>query len=263
MAEGNIEAEFSDVEIAGERALRCTTREVQMAFGLGPAFAGESAEQRSRQLLEALGPDLRCLRWGRQVHGREIAVVTHGADPGAEAMDCVGSCDALVTADLGVGLMVWTADCVPILLEGPGVVAAIHSGWRGSAADIVGAVLRKLERKYGVTPDQLRAALGPAISGAHYEVGPEVIDALTSVGVEGDEWRRRERVDLRLFLSGRLHQLGVSRGSIGVIGPCTLSSPSLASYRRDGSSAGRQFSMIYRRGGGDGAAGDCDRRPRS
>ncbi len=263
MMEGNINTTFSEIEIAGERALSRTTGGVRMAFGLGPATAGERSELRSLEILKALHPEIQGLRWGRQVHGSEVAVVANEAGVGVTGSVCVGSCDAFVTAEAGVGLMVWTADCVPILLGGPGVVAAIHSGWRGTAADIVGVVLRRLERDYGVSPDQLWAALGPAISGTHYEVGPEVIAALETLGLESDEWRRRDRVDLRLFLASRLRQLGVDGGSIGVIGPCTYSSPHLASYRRDGNEAGRQFSLIYRRDGDVEAAGDGARCPRS
>lgn len=248
IGEGNIGSLFSEIDIAGEQALSRRVERSQMTFGLGPAHTGRKPELRARELLTALGSDLLGLRWGHQVHGSDVVVIGSESDGSLTGTGCVGSCDALVTDQPGVGLVVWTADCVPVLLEGPGVVAAIHSGWRGTAADIVGVVIHRLEREFGVTSGQLYAALGPAISGLHYEVGPEVIDALGSIGSDSEDWRRDDHIDLRLLLADRLRQLGVRRESIGIIGPCTFSTACLASYRRDGDSAGRQFSLVYLRG---------------
>jgi YfiH family protein len=249
--EATIETTISESEIAGERLLEGSFGGARMLFGLGPPLAADPTEIRSLRLLNALAPAIHGLRWGRQVHGREIASITGDPDRGFGGAACVGECDALVTTEPGVGLMVWTADCVPILLEGPGVVAAIHSGWRGTAADIVGAVVHTFAVDYGVAADQIHAVLGPAISGPQYEVGTGVINALEAVGSDDDAWRRDNRVDLRLFLAGRLRRLGVKPGSIGVIGPCTASTAQLASYRRDGVDAGRQWSLVYRGCSGD------------
>jgi len=246
--EGSIVHLFSEIEIAGEQAISSTAEGFRMAFGLGPARPERKPEFRCRELLTALESDLVGLRWGRQVHGTDVVVLDGRWVGAVTGVTCVGSCDALITDQPGIGLIVWSADCVPILVAGPGVVAAIHSGWRGSAADIVGVVIRRLERTFGITADRLVVALGPAISGSHYEVGREVIGALESVGSETGDWRREDRVDLRLFLTGRLRQLGVPRESISVIGPCTYATPALASFRRDGDAAGRQFSLVYLRG---------------
>jgi YfiH family protein len=230
-----------------------------MLFGLGPPLESAPTETRGLRLLEALRPTIDRLRWARQVHGREVDVISSERDGELADATCTGECDALLTTDPGTGLLVWTADCVPILLEGPGVVAAVHSGWRGTAADIVGAVFHTLESGYGVAAEKIRAALGPAISGPRYEVGPEVVRALETVGLADDTWHQGNRVDLRLFLAARLRQLGVLPGSIAVVGPCTASTPHLASFRRDGGDAGRQWSLIYRECDG----GDKSRRPRN
>jgi hypothetical protein len=151
-----------------------------------------------------------------------------------------------MTADTGLGLVVWTADCVPILITGDGVVAAVHAGWRGSVADVAGAVVRRFAVEYGVPPRTLRAMLGPAISGPRYEVSREVIDGLRAYGLDEKRWRNENRVDLRGFLAARLENLGLEPEAIDTVGPCTASTPELASYRRDGVRAGRQWSMIYR-----------------
>jgi YfiH family protein len=261
--EGTIDAGYSEIEIAGERALEYSSGDVRMVFGLGPATGGAAAEDRCLGLLDALEPRVRALRWGRQVHGRAVASIASEPERPLTGAACVGRCDALMTGETGVGLLVWAADCVPILLHGDGVIAAAHSGWRGTAADVVGAVVRRFAVEFGVPADLLEAHLGPAISGPRYEVGPEVIEALEAVGLDADDWRRGDRVDLRLFLGARLRDLGLLPDSVRVIGPCTASTPDLASYRRDGAAAGRQFSLIYREPAAEDTAEDPLRRPRS
>ena len=173
---------FSSTEIGEERALERSTPSSRMVFGLGPPAHEGDRDARARRILSALEDDVVCLRWGHQVHGRDIETVRHSADRGLPGAAVVGTCDGLVTAESGVALMVWTADCVPVLLEAPGVVAAVHSGWRGTAADIVGAAVRRLEDEHGASPENIVAVLGPAISGPRYEVAAEVVEALLSVG---------------------------------------------------------------------------------
>lgn len=222
--------------------------DVRLCFGLGPAVGSRPAEERAQDLLEAVRPGLRALRWARQVHGRLVASL--GSEPARPLLGaaCVGRCDALITAETGLGLMVWTADCVPVLVSGGGVVAAVHAGWRGAAADIVGAVVDRFRAEYGVAPDGLHAALGPAISGPAYPVGDEVIEALGGFGIAEASWRDGNHVDLRGFLAARLEALGLCRERVETVGPCTASTPELASFRRDGAAAGRQWSLVYRAG---------------
>jgi len=234
------------MRIADDRALDFRSGGVRMLYAFGPARPTGSPEDRLRRLMADPGVRVGAVRWGEQVHGRVIASLA--AEPGRplENAACVGRCDALMTADAGVGLVVWTADCVPILIYGDGVVAAVHSGWRGSAADIAGAVVRRFVVEYGVAPQNLRAMLGPAVSGPQYEVSREVIDGLREFGLDEARWRKKNHVDLRSFLAARLEDLGLEPTMIDVVGPCTALTPELASYRRDGVGAGRQWSMIYR-----------------
>jgi copper oxidase (laccase) domain-containing protein len=82
------------------------------------------------------------------------------------------------------------------------------------------------------------------VCGRHYQVGPEVIAALERAGVPPAGWRDGDRVDLRAFLAGQLAGLGV--GGVQAVGPCTFDTPALASYRRDGAAAGRQWSLVWR-----------------
>lgn len=234
--------------IGDDRALDFNLDGARMLFAFGPARPAESPEERLLRLMADPGAQIDAVRWGEQIHGRVIASLA--AEPGRplKKAACVGRCDALMTAEAGVGLVIWTADCVPVLIAGDGVVAAVHSGWRGSVSDVAGAVVRRFEIEFGVPPHHLRAMLGPAISGSQYEVSREVIDSLRQFNLDETRWRLDNQVDLRGFLAARLEDLGLKSTMIGIAGPCTALTPELASYRRDGADAGRQWSMIYRTG---------------
>jgi len=175
------------------------------------------------------------------------------------SVSCVGACDGLMTDLVDVGLVVWTADCVPVLLAGGGAVAAIHSGWRGTAAGIVADAVDLMRSTHSVEPSQIRAVIGPAVGGCHYQVGDEVVEALADRGIPEVVWLERRpggecRVDLRALLRAELEAAGIPPDGIELEGGCTFCDPTLASYRRDGAAAGRQWSMIVRRGNRAGEA---------
>ena len=177
----------------------------------------------------------------QQVHGTNV--VTAAAD----ATRVVA--DGIATASPGTLVGIVTADCVPVLLLGPRrrVVAAVHAGWRGAAAGIVDEALAHLHRAFGVEPDEVEAALGPAIGACCYEVGPEVREAFTrtSGDTTTSAWRAvddRLRLDVRRAVALLLERAGVR--TIATIGPCTRCSPEYCSYRRDGAGCGRQLSFI-------------------
>jgi YfiH family protein len=232
--------------VGDDRALSFEVAGARMLFGFGPPAPVDPPEERMRRLLTAIGSEIEAIRWGEQIHGRLVASLAVEANHFLDTAICVGRCDALMTADPRIGLAVWTADCVPILVAGDGVVAAVHSGWRGSVADIAGTVVRRFAVEYGVPAHHLRAMLGPAISGPRYEVSREVVDALREFSDDEQRWLEENHVDLRAFLAARLEDLGLEPAAIEIVGPCTASTPDLASYRRDGADAGRQWSMVYR-----------------
>ena len=211
-----------------------------MGFGLGPPAGGPGLDERLSAVLAEPDLELAAVRRCRQVHGRRVHPVG-GVGP---AIAEVGDGDALVPASPGVGLLVVTADCVPVLMAGGGTAAAVHAGWRGCAADVVGAVVAAVGEGWGVAASRLRVALGPAVCGACYQVGPEVPAALARLEPGEARWRRGDRVDLRAFLRARLEALGVPAERIESVGGCTLEDPELASYRRDGDRAGRQWSLV-------------------
>ncbi len=214
-----------------------------MAFSAGPAIGEPDRTHRLSMIGKAHPDELRSISHCRQVHGSTVHRI--GGESGA--IEMVGVGDGLVTDQPGRGLLIWTADCVPVLLATHGVVAAVHSGWRGSAADVIEVAVSVLVKDYGATPRDLHVALGPSVCGSCYEVGGEVPDALRRFGLDEARWLNGEHVDLRGFLAARLEALGVPPERIEAVGGCTVESPDLASYRRDGDRAGRQWSMVYLR----------------
>lgn len=217
-----------------------------LAFGRGPREAASDRGRRAAEVLEALTPEVRAVRWCRQVHG--VLAASLSDEPGEPQRGAaeVGRCDGLITAEDGLAVGVWTADCVPVLLAGGGVAAAVHSGWRGTAAGVVPRVVRRIAVEHGVSPDQLHAAIGPAVGRCHYQVGAEVVSALDDLGVDRRLWLEDDRVGLRPLIAAELEAVGVPRPRIETVGPCTACDERYASYRRDGEAAGRQLSFVVR-----------------
>ena len=212
-----------------------------------------SSDAAGRALAAGLvAPDADVVRL-TQVHGR-IALTFE--EPARKRRSSVlGTADAMITNQQNVLLAVASADCVPIVLADPetGWIAAVHAGWRGTAARVLDAALDALAAR-GVRPENLCAALGPSISRDRYEVGPEVVAALRNayreVGVPADAVRKgradRHFVDVAAFNEAALRARGVGAERIATSGLCTASTPDLPSWRRDGAGAGRILTGIVR-----------------
>jgi len=177
----------------------------------------------------------------RQVHGTRVVTAELDTEP-PEA-------DGVASARRGLAVGVVTADCVPALLlaRRRGVVAAVHAGWRGAAAGVLEAALAHLHAQFGVEPTDVEAVLGPSIGSCCYRVGGEVQAAFTArTGARtAAAWAPAgDRLVLDLRVAERLLLEAAGVRSVAVVGPCTACSPELASYRRDGASAGRQIGFI-------------------
>jgi YfiH family protein len=132
----------------------------------------------------AFGVTFEDLVFARQVHGAQATLVgpgmrgrgTHSDD------DALPGADVLVTVTPGVTLVIMVADCVPLALVDPEahVLAAVHAGWRGTAAGAVGAALRSM-RERGAETGRIHAFVGPAVHRDRYQVSDEVSRALRAV----------------------------------------------------------------------------------
>ena len=167
----------------------------------------------------------------KQIHS-DVSFVAH--EPG-----CIGEGDAIVTRDPGVAVSIRTADCFPILLADPETraVAAIHAGWRGTAAGVVRTSLDRMRSEFGTEPGNILAAIGPGIGQCCYEVGPEVARqfGMAEAG----------KLDLAVENRNQLIAAGVKPDRIERVGGCTFCHPAqFFSWRRDRDRAGRMVSFI-------------------
>jgi purine-nucleoside/S-methyl-5'-thioadenosine phosphorylase / adenosine deaminase len=212
--------------------------------------AGMNDEQIARTAARFIAASLAtpvAVLYATQVHG--ALTYTYGREGElAPGPHLVGRCDALVTAEEHVALLVRTADCLPVTLAGPGVAAIVHAGWRGLAADVLGATVRRIAAEFAVPSLELEAVLGVGVGPCHYEVGDDVVSALRGVPSFAVSWDLGGRVDLRAWAVGRLTALGVPERSITALPGCTACAARYHSHRRDGGGAGRQWSAIVRRG---------------
>ena len=191
------------------------------------------------------------LATGWQEHGTEVHVVRDArALPDARDDE---RCDALTTNLPRVLLGVKTADCVPILLGDPttGACAAVHAGWRGTAAGIARLALARMAEEFGTRAADVIAAAGPAALGCCYEVGPEVVEIFSSRFAEDapaifkPTTAGRALVDLHEANRRQLTRAGVSPDNIRAAPFCTMCRTDLFfSYRREKQKHGRTGRLL-------------------
>ena len=191
---------------------------------------------------------------GHQVHGSRVAIVDR-PDMSREDLD---GYDAFVTNLPGVAIGVRTADCVPILLYDPGkrVIAAIHSGWKGTVQMISRKVIGIMEDRYGTKPSDLLAAIGPCIGPDSFQVGEEVAAVFKEAGFPMDRvWKFMgpkgkkpmeggHHINLPETCRWILLEVGVPEENIQVCGIDTYRDLSFYSARREGIECGRNINAI-------------------
>jgi len=158
--------------------------------------------------------------------------------------------DGQITRSPGVALTVFTGDCVPILLHDPvtSAIGAVHAGWRGTAADAVGAAVRKMMEEYGCTPGDIRAAIGPSISKCCYETDNDVAEALRNMLGEAAEncltvQGKKYMTDLKKANHLLLSRAGVQ--NISISEECTsCQSDKYWSHRKTKGQRGSQAAII-------------------
>ncbi|MFN5377979.1 MAG: laccase domain-containing protein, partial [Ignavibacteria bacterium] len=129
------------------------------SFGITPSADAGHVERSYEMLAETLGVQRNNIVTAQQVHGKTVVDVAARVSAAA---------DSLVTAAQGVVVGVKLADCCGILLHDPThrVVAAVHSGWRGTAQNIVAATIEHMQGAYGTNPASLRAHMSACASGS-------------------------------------------------------------------------------------------------
>ena len=210
----------------------------------------ENVRENYRRLAQAVGFAPEKLILANQTHSDMVRVVTD--------RDCVGSlshrdypeCDGLVTNTPGVALMVFSADCTPILLHDPvtGAVGAVHAGWRGTASGIVKNAVETMVSAFGCKSENICAAIGPNIGPCCFETDADVPEAMcaalgeaanTYIYPQGNKFY----LDLKKLNSLWLHRSGVIH--ITISNHCTACYPDLFwSHRVTKGKRGSQGAII-------------------
>lgn len=184
----------------------------------------------------SLGCDPHFVATQYQVHGTGISIIDK---PGF-----YGENDAMITDTPNVVLTVTSADCVPILMYDPvvEVIAAVHSGWRGTSKKIALHVIDKLKEKFNSKPENLLVYLGPSISQKNYEVGAEFAEIfpdkyLLSAG-------EKYLLDVPECNRDLILSAGVKTENLEICPLCSFEEEYLHSYRRDGKLSGRAMGAI-------------------
>jgi YfiH family protein len=211
--------------------------------GPGSKDAPAAVTENRRLVAEALGARLVSLA---QIHSAIVHALDGTSPGGMEG-------DAMVTRSPGLALGILTADCAPVLLAEPetGVIGAAHAGWKGALAGVLEATVAAMEA-VGARRRHIVAAIGPAISQAHYEVGGEMRgriladEAAARFFVPGAR-AGHYRFDLEAYAAWRLGRAGIE--SIERLRLCTYPEPNgFFSYRRathrGETDYGRQVSVI-------------------
>lgn len=210
-----------------------------------------------RRAASALGLRPDSLYFLSHVHGSAFRVLD-GSEDWDEVVRSVG--DITLSRTAGVGCGVRTADCVPVLLADPrsGAVAAIHSGWRGTADRVVMTGVRALRELIG-GKGGLIAAIGPHIEACCFEVGDDVARELACASTAGEsavllqnpknqKYQKspgKPHVDLRRIVRAQLEEVGLAPGSVDDVLGCTVCNVTqFHSFRRDRDRSGRLLSAI-------------------
>ena len=211
------------------------------SFNLGDHVGDdvEAVEANRARLAEGIGLSPDRLVWMEQVHGRTVATVD---GPQAEPLEAT---DAVVTKRAGLGLVVLTADCVPVLLgdQEAGVVGAVHAGRVGARVGVVVEALKAM-MALGAELERIEVLLGPSVCGECYEV-PADMQRDVEKHLPGSASKSRKgtpALDLRAGLWNQLGSAGV--GKIGVDPRCTFEEKDLFSHRRQ-APTGRLASVVW------------------
>lgn len=219
--------------------------------GLGSGDDAATVHKNRQRVLEELDANGAFLATPHQTHSPDAICVEAAWQEGVRPR-----ADAVVTAQPGIVLGILTADCGPVLFadDSAGVVGAAHAGWRGAFSGVLENTVLAME-KLGAARSNIRAALGPTISQANYEVGPEFVERAQTEDDGNARWFKSSLrdghalFDLPGYICNRLRQAGVETDWTG---HCTYDHEDrFFSYRRTTHRGepdyGRQISAIVLR----------------
>lgn len=193
-------------------------------------------------LADAANRDVEAMVTMKQVHGKVIHVID--AQWNATSPTLVG--DGLLTRRQDVVLYVRIADCAGVLLwdATTSTIAAVHSGWRGTRENIVGACVHMMRDVFACDPASIRAYISPCASGEKYEVREDVARYFPNHIVQSGTTPNTWLFDNRSAIRSQLLASGITQTHVCIDPSCTISDERFHSYRRDASVAGRCAAFI-------------------
>lgn len=222
-----------------------------MNFALNRGDDPEHVKENYRRMAAALGFAPECMVLAKQTHTTNIRQVTQAdAGKGYDRERDYEDIDGLMTDVPGLVLVTSYADCVPLLFVDPvrRVIAASHSGWRGTAGQMGARTVQALVKTYGCRPADLLAGIGPSICQECYEVGEDVAEAFAAqFGADRTILRPRKERPGKYFLNLQeanrriLMEAGVLEENITVTDICTCCNKDLLFSHRG--SQGRRGNM--------------------
>ena len=178
-----------------------------------------------------------------QVHGTGVLVCR---DQGSMHQD---QADILIGVD-GAAVAVRVADCVPILLADPeaGVIAAVHAGWRGTAAQVALHAITAMQQ-HGAKPEQILAFIGPCIGPCCFEIDSTTVNKLIRCCDDAHRFIHRAgnkaHADLAAINAQQLRYAGITQAHIEQTSTCTYCDKQhFYSWRRDGKQTGRHLAVV-------------------
>ncbi len=198
------------------------------SLNLGVALGDEQAHVREnyRRAMTAMDMPLDRLVRSRQVHRDDVLIANE-----SHAIDLFDpipyEADGLITNIPNLPLMVYTADCIPVLLYDPsGAVGAVHCGWRSTVMDIAGKAVRKMNEHFGSKPENIHAAIGAGISLCCFETGEDVCEGVRNALGSDDFIYPKENgkymVDLKGVVRELLIKAGLPQKNIDINPECTV-----------------------------------------
>ena len=224
---------------------------LNMALHVGDDI--QSVLDNRRRFAQAAGFSFDNVVCAQQVHGinvEQVGFKERGKGAGSYE-DAIPDTDAMITAEQGVILAAFFADCVPVYIADPvkGVVALAHAGWKGTLNGIVGQTLQRMQKDNGTDPSDCFAFIGPSIGPCCYEVSRELACTFEKkgfpVGCSYTGLKEKWMLDLWEANKKDLIVAGLSPQNIEISGICTVCwDTRFFSHRRDAGRTGRMAAFI-------------------
>jgi YfiH family protein len=222
-------------------------------------FDDRNVNENARRLAESLDVDYNKLTVVPQIHGCEVKVIDEeNCGAGFSKPRFEEGYDAMITDVAGIPLMTLHGDCVPVFLYDPvrRAIGMVHSGWRGTALKVALHAVKKMESEYGCVPENIIAAIGPAIGIDCFEVDMPVYDELLRSFPEMAENERlavagripsKKQVSLPGLVKQALLEGGLKKEKIidcGICTCCEKNAEDYFSHRRTGGKTGIMAGVI-------------------